>query len=333
MRIEDGGLLTTVQDLGRYGYQKVGVTPGGAMDGFSLRLANILVGNPEEAAALEITLRGPTVEFTSHALIALSGANLSPKISDLDIPLGRAVAVRRGSLLTFGRAVSGCRGYLAVAGGIDVPVVMGSRSTYLRAGIGGHEGRALRAGDELPIGAASQLATTTVQEALSVDDPLPFALSDRYVDRDDARLVRAGRAIRCVRGPHLDLMDDEDRQTLWASAFQVSTEADRMGYRLVGPSLSSARGRGLVSSAVTMGAIQIPPGGEPIVLMADRQTTGGYPVVGQVITADLPLVAQMKPGDELTLAQVDIAEAQEAMRETHRVLAEIKEEVDRRVSS
>lgn len=330
MRIVDGGLLTTVQDLGRHGYQKIGVTPSGAMDAFSLRIANILVDNPEDAAALEITLRGPVVEFTSNALIALCGANLSPKISDVDIPPFRAVVVRRGAVLTFGRALSGCRAYLAVAGGIDVPLLMGSRSTHLRAKIGGHEGRALQAGDVLPTGTASPLATKTIEQALEVDDPLPFALSRRYIEEDDQRLASTPRPIRCVQGPHFGVLNDTDKGSFFADPFEVSTEADRMGYRLVGPRLSSAQGTELISSAVTMGAVQVPPGGEPIVLMADRQTTGGYPVIAQVITADLPLVAQMKPGDELTFAEVSIDDAQAALRDMQRSLAEFGSDIDDR---
>lgn len=333
MRIVEGGLLTTVQDLGRYRYQKIGVTPGGAMDALSLRVANLLVDNPEDAAVLEITFRGPVVEFTSDALIALSGAGLTPKISDVELPRERAVAVHRGSVLTFGPATSGCRAYLAVAGGIDVPVVMGSRSTHLRAGFGGHEGQTLRAGDELATGTPSPLATHTIQEALSDGGPLPFALSDRYVAEDDPRLATTPRSIRCVRGPHFEMLGGVAQETFWTKPFEVSTEADRMGYRLRGPHLSLRKPQELLSSAVTLGAVQLPPGGEPILLMADRQTTGGYPVIAQVITADLPLVAQMKPGDDISFREVSIAAAQEALLETDRSLGDMRREIDARASS
>jgi antagonist of KipI len=333
MRILEGGLLTTVQDLGRYGHQKIGVTPGGAMDALSHRVANILVDNPEDAATLEITLQGPVIEFTSDALIALCGAHLTAKVSDIELPRARAIAVRRGSVLTFGRALSGCRAYLSVAGGIDVPAVMGSRSTYLRAGIGGHEGRTLRGGDQLAIGKASTRATNTTMKALSDVGPLPFALSHHYVEGDDPRLTFSSRPIRCVRGPHFDVLNDTDRRSFLADPYEVSTEADRMGYRLVGPRLSSARGRDLVSSAVTTGAVQVPPGGEPIVLMVDRQTTGGYPVVAQIVTADLPFVAQMKPGDELSFSEVSITDAQDALRGMHRALADIRRDIEARVSN
>lgn len=331
MRIVEGGLLTTVQDLGRYGYQKIGVTPGGAMDARSHRIANMLVDNPEDAATLEITMKGPAIEFTSDALIALSGAELTAKIADVEVPRARAIAVRAGSMLTLGAAKSGCRAYLAVAGGLDVPSVMGSRSTYLRAGIGGHEGRALRAGDRLPIGPASALATTTLSEALSDDGAQPFALSGRYLE-DDPRPALDARPIRCVRGPHLDLLSTADRRSFLAETYAVSTQADRMGYRLVGTRLSPAHGKDLVSSAVTMGAVQLPLGGEPIVLMADRQTTGGYPVVAQVITADLPLLAQMKPGAKLSFSEVSISDAQDALREMHRELAGLRREIEARAS-
>jgi antagonist of KipI len=332
VRILEGGLLTTVQDLGRYGYQKVGVTPSGAMDALSHRVANILVDNPEDAATLEITLKGPAIEFTSDALIALCGAQLPAQVSGVELPRARAIALRQGSVLTFGAATAGCRAYLSVAGGISVPAIMGSRSTYLRAAIGGHEGRALRAGDQLVIGEASVLATNATRQALSDDDPLPFALSGRFVDDDDPRLAFTPRPIRCVPGPHFDAFDEGDKRTFFASPYRVSTEADRMGYRLSGPLLSSAQGRELVSSAVTTGAVQVPPGGEPIVLMADRQTTGGYPVVAQVITADLPVLAQMKPGAELSFSKVSVADAQDALRQMHRALADIRKELEPRVS-
>lgn len=332
MKIVKGGLLTTVQDLGRYGHQKIGVTPAGAMDAFSLRLANILVGNPQEAAALEITLQGPVVEFTSDALVAVTGAELAPKIADLELPQARAVAVRGGSALTFGRRVSGCRAYLAVAGGIDVPVVMGSRSTDLRAAMGGHEGRALGAGDRVAVGPLSAPAKKILQ-ALSSDDPLPFALTRRHVDGTEERARATPRAIKCVRGPHFDHLTATGKDAFFGERFRVSTQADRMGYRLTGPDLSASRRRELLSSAVTTGAVQLPPGGEPIVLMADRQTTGGYPVIAQVITADLPLVAQLRPGDDISFVETGMAGAQAALRAQHRVLADIRKEIDDRESN
>ncbi|HWC13223.1 MAG TPA: biotin-dependent carboxyltransferase family protein [Actinomycetota bacterium] len=330
MKIVKGGLLTTVQDLGRYGYQKIGVTTAGAMDTFSLRLANILVGNPEGAAALEITLQGPVVEFTSDALVAVTGAELAPKIADVELPQARAVAVRGGSVLTFGRSVSGCRAYLAVAGGIDVPVVMGSRSTDLRGAIGGYEGRALGAGDRVAVGPMPAPAKEAILEALSTNHPLPFALTRRYVDTADQRARPTTGPVKCVRGPHFDHVTDAGKRAFFGERFQVSTQADRMGYRLVGPDLSPSHGRELLSSAVTTGAVQLPPGGEAIVLMAERQTTGGYPVIAQVITTDLPLVAQLRPGDTMTFAEVGIPEAQAALRAQHRALADITKGINDR---
>ena len=161
---------------------------------------------------------------------------------------------------------------------------------------------------------------------------MPFILSDRYLEMDDPRLAFTPRPIRYVRGPHFDVLSESDKQTLLGTPFEVSTDADRMGYRLTGPRLSSAQGEDLISSAVTTGAIQVPPGGEPIVLMADRQTTGGYPIVAQVITADLRFVAQMRPGDEISFVEVGIAEAHEALRAMHRSLAEIRRDIETRAS-
>lgn len=328
MRILEGGPLTTVQDLGRYGYQKLGVTPAGAMDTFSLRVANILVANPEGAAALEITLEGARIEFTSDALVAVCGADLAPQVSDITLPRGHAIAVRAGATLSFRRRLSGCRAYLAVAGGVDVPLVLGSRSTHLRAGFGGYEGRALRRDDEMPIGRPAAAAVAAMVEALSHDDPVPFALSRRRVPVADGRGDSVPTRIRCIRGPHFDQLANADQAVFLRDRFQVGTQADRMGYRLRGPRLTCHAGGDLLSTAVTAGTIQLPPGGEPIVLMADRQTTGGYPMIAQVISADLPLLAQLAPDDEIAFVEADLAEAQARLRATEARITEIRTEVE-----
>jgi antagonist of KipI len=312
VKVLDHGLLTTIQDLGRMGFAKDGVGPGGAMDRDAIRVANVLVHNPEGAAALEITLVGPAIEFEDDAFIAICGADLSPRIADVAIPSWRAVYVQQGSVLSFGPARWGCRAYLAVAGGIDVPEVMGSRSTYLRAGIGGVEGRALQAGDSFPVADAPPGSVRSMQRAAEAIGPLPFALSERSWD-DPARLYRAG-AIRFVPGPHWELMDDGDRARFTTDTFTISTDSDRMGYRLSGPPLRSVGGEELISTAVLTGTVQVPPGGAPIVLMADRQTTGGYPMVAQVITADLPTVAQRRPGDEILFEASTVELAQQELR-------------------
>lgn len=328
MKVLDAGLLTTVQDLGRTGYQKVGVPVSGAMDIVALRVANALVGNEEEAAALEITLQGPTLELEADALIAACGAELEATIADVPVPSWRAILVAGGSTVSLGRTTSRCRSYLAVAGGIDVPKVMGSRSTHLLAGIGGHEGRALRGGDRVRVGSPSSRANETMVRAAAQVDALPFALSDRYVDPASLDVYEPPDEVRFVAGPHFDLLDEQDRRTLSTEMFRVSTRSDRMGYRLEGAGLASARSHDLISSAVVAGTIQVPPDGHPIVLMADRQTTGGYPMVAQVIAVDLPRVAQLKPGDPVTFRQISLDRAQDLLRVRNRRLQMLRKELE-----
>ena len=329
MKIIDPGLMTTVQDRGRCGYQKHGVSPSGAMDPIALELANFLVGNEGTAAGLEMTIAGPTIEFQHDGLISICGADLSPAIANLRLPTWRAIFVRAHSVLSFGATRWGCRSYLSVAGGVAVPEVMGSRSTYLRAGIGGFHGRALQAGDEVPVGSRN-LASHAWLDAGASLSPMPFALSDHLVEPNDAvGLYQTSKPVRVVTGPHHDLFDKQDRQTFLKQPFEVSPRSDRMGYRLSGPVLGSGERAELVSSAVVMGSVQVPRGGEPIVLMADRQTTGGYPSIAQVAAVDLPTVAQLKPGDAIGFEAVTIEQAQAALRAQREQLNAMEREVIR----
>jgi antagonist of KipI len=315
--------MTTVQDLGRFGYQKDGVTSGGAMDPLALRVANLLVGNEEHEAALEITLKGPTIEFLHDSLIAICGADLSPRIADLRLPNWCAIFVKEGSILTFGDNRWGCRAYLAISGGIAVPDVMNSKSTYLRAAVGGIDGRPLRAGSEVPVG-----ADRTEAFHVGTSSPLPFALSERLLRSEDVqRFYQRNRPLRVLRGPHWELFDERDRSVFLSEVFEISVSSDRMGYRLSGPLLDSRTRDELISSAVLSGAIQVPPSGEPIVLMADRQTTGGYPVIGLVATVDLPLAGQLCPGDEVRFEETTIEWAQTALRSQARRLRTFKQGV------
>ncbi|WP_447975043.1 5-oxoprolinase subunit C family protein [Nitrospira sp. Kam-Ns4a] len=300
VRILKPGLFTTVQDLGRPGYQRFGMPIGGAMDPLALRLANRLVGNPDGAAALEITMSGPVLEFAAGAVFAVTGADLSPTLDGQPVPLWTAVAARAGSRLAFGARRAGARAYLGVAGGLDVPIVLGSRSTHPRSGTGGLAGRALRAGDDLrsgPPGAdAARLAGRTV----------PPAVRPRYT---------AAPTLRVVLGPQADGFPPETIETLRGSRYVLSPQCDRMGYRLLGPALAHVGPAEIISEATPMGALQVPANGQPILLMADRQTTGGYPVIAVVISADLPLAAQLAPGDTVAFTAVSVPEAQTLLRE------------------
>lgn len=310
LSILEPGLLTTVQDLGRPGYQQAGLVVGGAMDATALRVANLLVGNPPTAAGLEITLRGPRIRFGDDCLLALAGADLSPTLDGQPVGRYRPVWVRAGTELAFGRPVAGCRAYLAVAGGLAVPLVLGSRATYLRAQLGGLHGRALQAGDELPIGplpptGARLLATLAPKAAGAAWAQASWAVGPLL-----GPTPAPAPHLRAVRGPEYGQFGEASQWALWQAPFEVTPAADRMGYRLQGPALVRPVPTELLSSAVTLGTVQVPPDGQAIVLLADRQTTGGYPRVAQVITADFSALAQLRPGQHFWFAEVTLAEAQ-----------------------
>jgi len=310
VRVAKSGALSTLQDLGRFGYQRFGIVVGGAMDVWSHRAANLLVGNDESEATLEITLIGPSLTFAETALIALCGANLSPRIGGRPLPLGRPVLLRAGSQLDFGQRQSGCRAYLAVRGGFHVTPVMDSKSTYLRGGYGGFHGRALRKGDEIPIGAddAEDYYPGLGRLLRECGDPFcapacafvpPFAIASN-----------ASHAIRVVSGQQWEALTDRAQAQFVSAAFRITPNSDRMGYRLEGPKLELREPIEMISEGVTFGTIQLPPDGNSIVLMADRQTTGGYPKIANVASVDLPLLAQMVPDDHLSFEMISLDEAQ-----------------------
>jgi antagonist of KipI len=326
LEVLEGGLLTTVQDLGRHGYERFGVPVAGAMDPFALRAANWLVGNPAEAAALEITLAGPRLRATEKCLIAVTGADLGLRVNGWDLPPWMAVFVRQGWMIEFAGCKTGCRAVLAVAGGIDVEPVMSSRSTYLSGGFGGFEGRALRQGDLVPVG------------------PTGFHLPERAGRTFPRHLIPDyGNApeIRVVLGPQDDYFTDESIATFLSGEYEISSTSDRMGCRLVGiPPSPEGRGQGegeskqhkstltwgnFVSDGIPLGAVQVPPDGQPIVMLADRQTTGGYPKIATVISADVPLLAQCVPGESSArFRAVGVEEAQASYRTMMQTLEEIQ---------
>ena len=272
------GLLTTVQDLGRFGSQESGVPVAGPMDAFSHRLANQLVGNEAGAATLEITLIGPELVVEADTTIAISGAHFEVACDDRSVPMGASFAVQAGQRLKFGRLLEGARAYLAVAGGIQTPLVLGSRATHLVSRIGGLDGRALASGDHVPI--------------QTVTPPRPHRKAAGLT------LPTKGRALlRVMPGPQDHWFEPDALKTIAGVSFRISPRSNRMGYRLQGPPLARVREGELISEPVGLGAIQVPAAGEPILLMADRQTAGGYPKIGYVIAADLPLAGQLAPGD------------------------------------
>lgn len=279
MTVITPGLFTTVQDEGRWGHQGGGVSVSGAMDLVSHRIANVVVGNDRAAATLEITLQGPELRFDADAMVAIAGADLNATIDGVAIDPCTRTRCRSGGVIRFGRRRSGTRGYLAVDGGIDVSRVLDSRSTHATTRIGGVAGRPLRAGDTLPIGQSNgRHASRRVPL-----DPQP-------------RAVR----LRAIPGPQDDFFATSAFDILQQTRFTVSPQSNRMGYRLTGgPPIPRADEREMISDATFAGALQVPPSGDPILLMADRQTTGGYPQIATVITADLPLAGQLAPGDSV----------------------------------
>ncbi|WP_018477172.1 5-oxoprolinase subunit C family protein [Pontibacter roseus] len=305
------GLLTTVQDRGRYGYQREGIMVGGAMDTFALRVANLLVGNAQNQASLEITLAGPTIRFSQDHLIALTGADLSPTLDGEPLKQWRTLYVKEGSTLAFGEPKSGCRTYLAVSGGFAIPAVMGSYSTSLRAGIGGLEGRALKAGDRIPCTGITPTGIALLREPATTFSNGTYTYTNWTPDPQLYPNYHPNPTLRAIRGAEYELFSESSKALIWSERFQVSPQSDRMGYRLQGVTISLAEHSDLISSAVTFGTVQVPPEGQPIVLMADHQTTGGYPRIAQVISADLPILAQVVPGQTIDLVEVTLEEAQQ----------------------
>jgi KipI family sensor histidine kinase inhibitor len=293
----EGGFLTTVQDVGRFGWARFGVPPSGPMDPFALRAANILVGNPPHATGLEITLVGPALRATHECLIAVCGTEFDLRVGDLPVPAWHAVYVRAGQEIRFGQRRSSARAYLAVSGGIALPSFLGSRATYLPGNFGGLEGRALQAGDQLPLGPRGNDLATRAGKAW------PHSSRPAYSPRP---------ALRVVLGPQADYFTPEGLAA-FESEYEVTPASDRMGYRLSGPRVAHRDAVEIVSDGVVTGSVQVPGDGQPIVMMADHQTTGGYPKIATVIRADLPLLAQCLPGDRVRFRPVSIAEAQAAL--------------------
>ena len=291
LRVEKPGLFTTIQDLGRPSSMPAGVPTGGAMDRFAHRAANLLTGNDEGAATLECTLSGPALVALRPCVIAITGADFDPRVNREPAPMWTSVFLSEGDELTFAGRRWGARTYIAVAGGIAGDRWLGSFSTSLLVARGGMHGRLLAAGDVI--------AVTGV--------PATPAISGRHMNPDD-RPDYADHTLPAIAGPHVRRLGSEGRKAFFGSAFEVSRDADRMGYRLQGPALEVS-GDELLSFGLVAGAVQMPRSGQPILLMADHQTAGGYPVVATVASAAMPVAAQLLPGDELRFAEVTIEAA------------------------
>jgi len=272
------GLFTTIQDIGRWGHQASGVPVSGPMDRLSHRVANALVGNEPTAALLEATLAGPEIRIENGAVIAVTGADLGARLDAEDIPLHRPIKCRPGAVLRFGERRSGARAYIAFSGGITVAPMLGSRATHTYSSLGGLNGRTIVAGDRLPLGDERTRSPWRV-----ISTPVKSATG--------------GVRVRVIPGPQLDYFPPEAIEVLQRTRFTVTSQSDRMGYRLTGATIPRVEDREMISDATFAGALQVPPSGDPILLMSDRQTSGGYPQIATVITADLPMTGQLAPGD------------------------------------
>ena len=299
--VEDAGPLTTVQDLGRPGYLRVGIPASGPMDREAFLLANRLVGNPDTAAGLECTLIGPRLEFTDERLVAITGADMAPTVNGAPVPAWQGLRVRAGDVLRLGPARSGVRAYLAIAGGVDTPPVLGSRATYVRGRLGGLEGRALRKGDRLPLGRVG-------------------AARPRRVQPERVPTYGGEPELAVVLGPQDDRFTAAGIAALFEGPYQMLPQNDRMGARLQGPFIEHTRGHDIISDGVALGGIQVIGEGQPIVLLADRQSTGGYTKIGTVCSFDIGRIAQVKPGGRLHFRRVTVAEAHAMLRQSLRAL-------------
>ena len=294
--VKNPGVLTTVQDFGRFGYQQFGVSASGVMDPRAMSLANLLVGNPEDEAVLECTMMGPELSFDEANVIAITGGNLQPMIDGVPVDTYRAIAVAAGQTLRFMGPKTGLRAYIAFAGGLDIEPVMGSRSTHMKAKIGGFQGRKLDKEDQIGFRAPKE---TLKNMDLRVMAP-EFVVRPEYL-------------LRVVMGPQDDYFTEAGIKTFLSEVYTLTPEFDRMGCRLDGAVIEHKNGGDIISDGIAFGAIQVPSAGTPIIMVADRQTTGGYTKIANVITADFRILGQLKAGDKVRFAKVSIQAAQDAL--------------------
>ena len=296
------GLLTTVQDLGREGFGPMGVSPSGAADAVSLRIGNRLLGNLENTAALEMTLLGGVFRFAHAAVIALSGSDFGATLDGTHITLWESLQVPPGGTLRLGPTRSGARCYLCVQGGIAVEPFLGSASTHVLSGLGGFAERPLHRGDMLRIGSASE----------------PFR--ERQIDAKALESLAPRKVLRVTAGPQHDWFSESSRRAFYAATYRVAEESNRMGLRLEGISVPAVSGREMITEGVSLGAIQVPASGQPIILFVEQQTTGGYPKIANVISADFHSLGQLRPRDKIRFERVDFETAHSLLRERERLI-------------
>lgn len=322
----NSGLLTTIQDRGRYGYEKYGVIVSGAMDQYSMRIANILAGNEENEGVFEITLIGPALNIKKGNLISITGADISPTINGKRVPMERPIYLNEDCVLKFGKCVNGCRAYIAIAGGIDVPVVMDSKSTYLRCGIGGQDGRALKKGDVIDIGEKRRASLDIIEKLKTINKKESFVYTKWYAKglniKHDSNIY-----IRVFEDMQFKNIKEESIKEFFNEPFIIDSKSDRMGYRLNGPKIELSEKIEMISGEVSFGTIQIPPDGNPIILLADRATAGGYPKIAHVALYDIPKLVQLKPNDKIIFKKITLKEAEELYFKREMYIEELKKSI------
>lgn len=307
-KVLNKGLLSLIQGGPRVGFQQYGVPVSGAMDDYSLRIANLLVGNDEYEACIEALIVGPSIKFDEKSIIAITGGDLGPMLNGINIDMHRSYIVNKGDILSFSGMKNGCRAYIAFGGGVDVPIVMGSKSTYTKANLGGYEGRSLKDGDYVKL--------------LKFDGNINSILPKKYIPSYENEIT-----LRAIRGPQDDMFDKNNIKTIFNSIYDITNECDRMGYRLSGEKIKHLNGADIVSDGIAFGAIQVPGHGNPIIMMADRQTVGGYTKIANVISVDLCKLAQAKPGDKVRFKEVDIYESHRILKKYEDIIDEIKSNI------
>lgn len=310
--ILESGLQTTIQDRGRIGYQRNGLPVSGVMDNFSYEISNMLVGNNGDEAVLEFLIIGPKIRFNCDCLIAITGGNFMPRINEEKLAMWQCLKVKNGDVLSFKGNRTGCRGYIAFGGGIDVPLVLGSRATYIKGLLGGFQGRPLKVADQLSLGDCK----------VSMDKQKSKHLGAKWHPSHTNK-----QTVRVVLGPQNDYFTDKGIETFLESDYAVSNTCDRMGYRLEGKRCEHAKDSDIISDGITFGSVQVPGSGQPIIMMADRQSTGGYPKIATVISSDLWKIAQLKPGESIKFEAISIEEAIGIQVESNFLINEIKNNI------
>jgi biotin-dependent carboxylase-like uncharacterized protein len=301
IQIISPGALTTIQDYGRIGYGEIGFSPSGAVDTDAMETANCLVGNEMGEAVFECTLFGPTIHFTKDNVIAVTGADMMPKVNDKEISMNTAVVVKAGEDLVLAFAVKGCRSYIAFSGGLQIEDCYGSKSTNLKCEIGGFKGRALKANDEI-----------LFAEPKSI---LPDMEKRTY---KQSEIDRSPKIVRVVMGPQDDYFTSEGIHIFETGSYKLTNDSNRMACKLSGPVIACKQATDIISDGISLGSIQVSSNGQPMVMLSDRQTTGGYAKIGTVISTDIPIIAQCKPGDEIRFQRITLKEAHKIYKKYNR---------------